>query len=155
MSGETFKCLMDKAIKNPNDPLHDLRPKPDRLAANFSGPVLPPFTPEIAGSVAEPKSQFSRNGDSLKKLRQMRSAECQDSIDLHGMKAKDAHAALDQFLQDAIGQGLTTVEVVHGRGTGVLREKARQWLEGASWVLGYLEPHDNKGSVRVLLRRCK
>lgn len=155
MSEEKFEDLMDKAVKNPHDPLHGLRPKPGRLAANFPGPVLSPFEPGIAGSAAEPKSQFSRNGDSLKKLRKMRSAECQDSIDLHGMTAEDAHAALDQFLQDAIGQGLTTVEVVHGRGTGVLREKARQWLEGASWVLGYLEPHDNKGSVRVLLRRRK
>ena len=49
-------------------------------------------------------------------------------LDLRGMRAADAHVNLDEFLDRAILDGASKLRVIHGRGTGVLRNVVRDHL---------------------------
>ena len=54
----------------------------------------------------------------------MQSAE----LDLRGMRAGDAQVNLDEFLDRAIRDGVSKLRVIHGRGSGVLRNVVRDHL---------------------------
>jgi DNA-nicking Smr family endonuclease len=83
------------------------------------------------------------------------------TIDLHGRRAQEAHAAVHAFLADAYAEGLRCVAVITGRGSsaegGVLRRELPHWLNAPDLrriILGAAHPHRaNSGSVHVLLRR--
>jgi DNA-nicking Smr family endonuclease len=90
-------------------------------------------------------------------------------LDLHGMTAQHAFAALRAFLRAAHADRVRCVEIVTGRGNGesggVLRRELPLWLnlpEIRPMVLAATHPHTssamhshaaNPGSVRLLLRR--
>ena len=50
-------------------------------------------------------------------------------LDLRGMQAEDASIRTDEFLDRAVRDGLSSVRIVHGKGTGVLRRVVRELLE--------------------------
>jgi DNA-nicking Smr family endonuclease len=89
-------------------------------------------------------------------------------LDLHGMTAQHAFAALRSFLRTAHAERVRCVEVVTGRGGesgGVLRRELPHWLnlpEIRPMVLAAAHPRTsgalhshiaNPGSVRLLIRR--
>ncbi len=86
-------------------------------------------------------------------------------IDLHGMIAETARAAVDRFLVESVAHGHRCVLIVHGRGhnskdqTPVLKERLKSWLargRAARIVLGFTtaRPCDGgAGALYVLLRR--
>ena len=49
-------------------------------------------------------------------------------LDLRGMRAADAQVNLDEFLDHAIRDGVSKLRVIHGRGSGVLRNVVRDHL---------------------------
>jgi len=53
------------------------------------------------------------------------SMEC----DVRGMMLEEAIAAVDQYLNEAIMAGLGEVQIIHGKGTGVLRSGIQQHLK--------------------------
>lgn len=85
----------------------------------------------------------------------------QASLDLHGMGAQEAEAALLAFLEDSGRRGLEKVIVVHGKGNHskdepVLGRVARRALEKSPWagrsgVAGRAE--GGSGALWVLLRK--
>lgn len=83
------------------------------------------------------------------------------TIDLHGRRAQEAHAAVHAFLADAVADGLRCVAVITGRGSttegGVLRRELPHWLNAPDLrriILGAAHPHRaNTGAVHLLLRR--
>ena len=83
------------------------------------------------------------------------------TIDLHGRRAQEAHAAVRGFLADAYADGVRCVAVITGRGSstegGVLRRELPHWLNAPDLrriILGAAHPHSaNTGAVHLLLRR--
>ncbi len=83
------------------------------------------------------------------------------TLDLHGLRAAEAHAAVRGFLLSAQAQGLRCVAIVTGRGSGpeggVLRRELPHWLnapELRGLLLGAAHPHAAQGgAVHLLLRR--
>jgi DNA mismatch repair protein MutS2 len=51
-----------------------------------------------------------------------------DEIDLHRLTVDEALMKLDQYLHDAFMAGFYQVAVVHGKGTGTLRQAVRREL---------------------------
>jgi DNA mismatch repair protein MutS2 len=49
-------------------------------------------------------------------------------LDLHALTTDEALLKLNQYLNDAVMAGLFQVTIVHGKGTGVLREFVRREL---------------------------
>ncbi|MFO7857012.1 MAG: Smr/MutS family protein [Paracoccaceae bacterium] len=96
-------------------------------------------------------------------------------IDLHGMTAERAHAALNVFIAESRRQGLRRVLVITGKGgrrppedapymperTGVLRHAVPQWLRTpplAGLVTGVYAAHrtlGGEGALYVYLRKSR
>lgn len=89
-------------------------------------------------------------------------------IDLHGMRQREASAALRTFLLQAQTGGARLVLVVTGKGerpdsaeltSGILRRSVPNWLRGAEYhsiVAGFEEAarlHGGSGALYVRLRR--
>ena len=49
-------------------------------------------------------------------------------LDLHGMRVEEALDRIDSFLNDATLAGLSSVRIMHGVGTGALRNASREYL---------------------------
>ena len=62
---------------------------------------------------------------SVAALRQARARSVPSSLDLRGARVDEALAALDRYLDDAGLAGLEQVTVIHGLGTGALRDATR------------------------------
>jgi DNA-nicking Smr family endonuclease len=103
-----------------------------------------------------------RNGLPRKMLQRMGTRHCPtaDTFDLHGMNEKNAAAALNRFLLDALDEGLACIRIVHGKG---LRSDGPPVLKLMSWKLLWLHPEvlaikpcapddGGSGAVLVLLR---
>lgn len=100
-------------------------------------------------------------------LRRLRTGDFayQSHLDLHGMTAAEARAAVDRFLARAHRCGQRCVLIVHGRGLNskdqvpVLKQRVTTWLARGSWtrlVLAFTSarPCDGgAGALYVLLRR--
>ncbi|MEK7874058.1 MAG: Smr/MutS family protein, partial [Chloroflexota bacterium] len=64
---------------------------------------------------------------------------------LHGMRVESALAKLDQYLNDAALTHLSRVVVVHGKGTGALRQAVREYLKGHPLVTAYASAPPESG----------
>ncbi|HYM91413.1 MAG TPA: Smr/MutS family protein, partial [bacterium] len=78
------------------------------------------------------------------------------TLDLRGLRAEDAVEQLDKYLDDATLAGLARVTVIHGKGTGALRQAVRDHLsrhpEVAAFRLG-AESEGGSGATIVELQR--
>lgn len=73
-------------------------------------------------------------------------------LDLRGMSADVAVSELAAFLDAAIVGGRDGVEVIHGRGTGVLRREIHSFLKTFPAVRGYrLAPEDQGGDGMTIV----
>ena len=66
-----------------------------------------------------------------------KSASIRPEINLLGKTTDEAIAELDKYLDDAYLAHLTTVNVVHGKGTGALRNAVHNYLKKCSYVKEY------------------
>ncbi len=69
----------------------------------------------------------------------LRREAVQSEIDLRGMMLEEAEFATDKFLDEAAMAGLTTVSIIHGKGTGALR----------SGITAMLRHHPHAKSFRL------
>ncbi|MEL6539246.1 MAG: Smr/MutS family protein [Bacteroidota bacterium] len=73
----------------------------------------------------------------------------EDAIDLHGMRAHEALAALDQWMDQAYLLGRKHLKVIHGKGDGVLRHAVGKHLRKHSWVKRVIDKHPFPGGAGV------
>jgi len=74
-----------------------------------------------------------------------------DEIDVRGMRAEDAVAAVDKYLSDAVMSGLHLVRIIHGKGTGVLRQVIARHLKGHNLVKDFRLGRWNEGDTGVTI----
>lgn len=74
-------------------------------------------------------------------------------IHLRGLTVEEALGRLDKYLDDALLAGLGTVRVIHGRGTGVLRQAVAEYLDEHPDVRAHYvaEPAEGGPGVTVVL----
>jgi DNA mismatch repair protein MutS2 len=66
-------------------------------------------------------------------------------IQLRGMRAEAAINELENYLDSAYAAGLSFVRIVHGKGTGTLRQMVRQFLASSPLVKDWETALDNEG----------
>jgi DNA mismatch repair protein MutS2 len=73
-----------------------------------------------------------------------------DELDVRGLRAQEARERVRSFVDDAALAGLSTVRVVHGRGTGAVRDAVRSELSGHRLVERH-EPDAEDGATTAYL----
>jgi len=70
-----------------------------------------------------------------------------DELDLHGMTVDDAMILVDTFLNKSSKAGLRRVWIIHGKGTGALRQAVRRYLTNHPLVMVCSNAYGNRGGV--------
>jgi len=76
-------------------------------------------------------------------------------IDLRGLLAEEAFEIVDKYLDNAFLAGLTTVTVIHGKGTGALRKKIGEFLSRHHRVESIRLGEWNEGGAGVTVVKLK
>ncbi len=74
-------------------------------------------------------------------------------INLRGKLVEDGLEELERYLEKAYSSGLLFVRIVHGKGTGKLREAVRNALKSSPYVASFEEPKDNEGGAGVTVAK--
>ena len=72
-------------------------------------------------------------------------------LDLHGRTVVDALVDLDLFLNQAFVRGLRRVKIIHGRGTGALRNAVRDALAEHSLVNSFRFGDPGEGDYGITI----
>ncbi len=70
-------------------------------------------------------------------------------IDLRGMRGDEALTAVAYFIDDAIQLEQSRVRILHGTGTGALRQLIRNYLSGVAGVRTYRDEHVQFGGAGI------
>ena len=74
-------------------------------------------------------------------------------LNLRGKLVDEGLDELEKYLERAYSAGLLFVRIVHGKGTGKLREAVRAALKASPYVTSYEEPKDNEGGAGVTVAK--
>ena len=74
-----------------------------------------------------------------------------DSIDVRGMRATEALEAVEDLVDDALMVGVSTVTILHGKGTGALKEEIRRYLRSVKDVASVADDHADRGGSGITI----
>jgi DNA mismatch repair protein MutS2 len=106
----------------------------------------PPPAPEAVRAKQDPSEKTSSKASVFRASPGM-------ELDLRGQRAEDALDALDRYLDSAYIAGLPYVRIIHGKGTGKLRQVVREALQGSSHVASFESGRDNEGGDGVTVAK--
>lgn len=92
---------------------------------------------------------------STSKIKMSKSFSVSPEINLIGMTVDEAMAALDKYLDDALLAHLPQVRIVHGRGTGALKNAVHNKLKRVSQVKSYRLGVHGEGDTGVTIAEFK
>lgn len=95
------------------------------------------------------EDEIKRDEDVRPKPGVTASAPFSPTLDLRGMYADDACFALDKYLDEAKRSGLTTLTIIHGKGTGVLRKAVGDFLKNDKRVRSHRIGNYGEGDAGV------
>ena len=70
-------------------------------------------------------------------------------IDVRGMRGDEALQTVTYFIDDAVMVGVASVRILHGTGTGILRQLIRQYLNTVNGVISFRDEHVQFGGAGV------
>ena len=103
-----------------------------------------------AGS-AEKSPVLTRKQSSASKMKMSKSYQVSPEINLLGQTVDEAICQLDKYLDDAYLAHLPTVRVVHGKGTGALRNAVQNHLKRVKYVKSYRLGEYGEGDAGVTI----
>ena len=74
-----------------------------------------------------------------------------DHIDVRGMRAADALDEVRNFIDDALMVGVGTVSILHGKGTGALKEEIRRYLRTVPEIASAVDEHADRGGAGITI----
>lgn len=84
-----------------------------------------------------------------------KSSSISPEINLLGYTVDEAVAKLDKYLDDAYLSGIPQVRIVHGKGTGALRNGVAAYLKGISYVKSFRLGEQGEGDAGVTIVEFK
>lgn len=84
---------------------------------------------------------------SVRSSRGLRSSRASSELDLRGQRYEEALTNLDRYLDASLLAGLNTVTIIHGIGTGAIRNGVQQYLKRNRHVKSYNYAPANQGGT--------
>lgn len=72
-----------------------------------------------------------------------------DHIDVRGLRAVEALEQVRDFIDDAVMVGVGSVSILHGKGTGALKEEIRRYLRSVPEVARAADEHADRGGAGI------
>jgi len=76
-------------------------------------------------------------------------------LDLHAFRPAEVPGLIEEYLREARRGGLTGVRIIHGKGTGALRETVRSQLRRSPHVHSFRQGDETSGGWGATLVRLK
>ena len=76
-------------------------------------------------------------------------------IDVRGQNLEDAKMLVEKYIDDAVMAGLETVNIIHGRGEGILKKGIREMLTKNKNVSSWKRGEYNEGGEGVSIVKIK
>ncbi len=96
-------------------------------------------------------ARSSTQAGSATRVQSARSEQSSFLLDLRGQRMDEARSSVHRFLDQAMLQGRSELEIIHGRGTGALRQVVHEALEETRGVARYELAPENRGGDGVTL----
>ena len=74
-----------------------------------------------------------------------------DHIDVRGMRASEALDLVQNLIDDALMVGVGTVSILHGKGTGALKEEIRRYLRTVPEIASAVDEHADRGGAGITI----
>ena len=74
-----------------------------------------------------------------------------DHIDVRGLRAAEALEQVRDFIDDALMVGVSSVSILHGKGTGALKEEIRRYLKSVPEVVSAVDEHADRGGAGITI----
>ena len=98
--------------------------------------------------VTKPKETSSVSNTTTSEMR-ARQLNFKPDIDVRGMRGDEAVQAITYFIDDAIQFSQPRVRILHGTGTGILKQLIRQYLNTVKEVKSYRDEHVQFGGAGI------
>ena len=106
---------------------------------------------EILSDYKEPKEAPSKAAGGSGKIKMSKSAGISTEINLLGCTVDEAVARLDKYLDDAYIAKIPQVRIVHGKGTGALRNGVTAYLRGVPYIKSFRLGEIGEGDAGVTI----
>lgn len=97
----------------------------------------------------EEPATYASVGRQTRETIDQRKLNFKQDIDIRGMRGDEAINAVTYFIDDAILVGMSRVRILHGTGTGALRQLVRQYLSTVPNVISYKDEHVQFGGAGI------
>lgn len=106
-------------------------------------------------SAESPAKNAKKNASSVGSLKYSKSLGVSGELKLLGLTVDDALIELDKYIDDACMAHLTSARIVHGKGTGALREAVRARLRKEKRIKGFHQAEYGEGDAGVTIIEFK
>ena len=107
--------------------------------------------PVLEEDIKAPNLTRARNG----RINVSKASNISPEINLLGKTVDEAIAALDKYLDDAYVTHLPSVRIVHGKGTGALRNAVQNHLKKLSYIKSFRLGEFGEGDAGVTIAEFK
>ncbi len=108
---------------------------------------------EILDNYQEPKEKSAtpKGAGGSGKIKMRKSSNISHEINLLGLTVDEAVSRLDKYLDDAYLSGIPQVRIVHGKGTGALRNGVTSYLYGVPYIKSFRLGEIGEGDTGVTI----
>ena len=101
------------------------------------------------------KDKFDKSSPSLGKIKSGKTMTVSSEINLLGKTVDEALYELDKYLDDAYLAHIPSVRIVHGKGTGALRQAVQNKLRKTKYIAEYRQGEFGEGDAGVTIATFK
>lgn len=105
----------------------------------------------VSNNQSKKESRYQHLGKSTSSNVRETKLNFKNDIDVRGMRVDEALQAITYYIDDAIMIGVSSVRILHGTGTGALRQTIRQYLSTVPQVGKYHDEHIQFGGVGITI----
>lgn len=105
--------------------------------------------------VKDKKKAAAKSYNSIINELNEKAAAFKPSIDIRGKRAEEALMEVSSLVDDALLVGARNLEVLHGKGDGILRTVIREWLAASPEVASFKDQHIELGGSGITVIKLK